>query len=307
MTTSRQILLRLAAIGDWLFAQLFVALLRLIRLLPVDTALAIGGFFAGMLGRFLPADKTGYDNLRAAYPDLDEGEIRKILAGAWDSIGRVGVEYVFLDRIFDFDPENPNTGRIEAQGVDQFIEIANSDRPCIVFTAHLANWELLAVCAATFNLDLSVLYRPPNNMYVARKLDEVRGSVMGDRIASRDGALIGMSAVLDRGGHIGMLVDQRFDRGPDIPFFGRPARTNPSLAKLARRFDARVYAARSIRLPDNRFRLELKGPLDLPRDADGEVDVRATTEMVTNIVEDWVREHPDQWLWMHNRWRHRGE
>ncbi len=307
MITSRQILLRLAAIGDWLFAKAFVAALWLVRLLPVDAALAIGGFSTRALGRFLPAHRTGYDNLRAAFPDLGEGEIRKILAGAWESIGRVGVEYVFLDRIFDYDPENPDSGRIEAVGVDQFIEIAGSDRPCIVFTAHLANWELLAVCASTFDLDLSVLYRPPNNMYIARKLEEVRGSVMGARIASRDGALIGMSAVLDRGGHVGMLVDQRFDRGPDIMFFGRPARTNPSLAKLARRFDARVYAARSIRLPGNRFRLELNGPLELPRDADGEVDVRATTEMVTGIVEDWVREHPSQWLWMHNRWRHRGD
>ena len=300
------ILPRLRVIADWLVAQFISALLRLVRLLPVDAALKIGGFLARRIGPFLPAHKTALDNLRAAYPEASEEEIGNIVAGAWDSLGRVGVEYVFLDRIFDFDPENPGSGRIEARGIEQFIEIANSDRPCIVFTAHLANWELLAVCAAAFGLDLSVLYRPPNNMYVARKLDEVRGSVMGERIASREGALIGMSAVLDRGGHIGMLVDQRFDRGPDIMFFGRPARTNPALAKLARRFDAKVYAARSIRLPGGRFRLELTGPLDLPRDAEGEIDTRATTEMVTGMVEKWVREHPDQWLWMHNRWRHRG-
>jgi KDO2-lipid IV(A) lauroyltransferase len=79
--------------------------------------------------------------------------------------------------------------------------------------------------------------------------------------------------------------------------------TNPVLAKFARRFDCPVHGVRVIRLPGHRFRLELTPPLDLPRDAEGLVDVEGATAMMTATIAGWVREHPGQWLWMHRRWR----
>jgi KDO2-lipid IV(A) lauroyltransferase len=112
-----------------------------------------------------------------------------------------------------------------------------------------------------------------------------------------------MAEALDAGLTLGMLVDQRFGRGPRVPFFGVPAASNPFLARLARRFEAPVHGLRAIRLPDHRFRMELTPALDLPRDAKGKVDVEAATATVNAVIEGWVREHPDQWLWMHRRWR----
>ena len=274
------------------------------RLMRTETAISLGGRGARLLGRFMPHSRIARDNLRRAFPDKSAGEIEMLLADAWVNLGRTAVEYVFLDRIFDFDPDNPGVGRIEVSGADCFMKIKESDRPCIVFTAHLANWELLAVCAATFDLDVAVLFRPPNNSYLAARLDKVRGRVMGALVKSRKGALIELGKVLERGGNVGLLVDQRFRFGLSLPFFGRPAPVNPALAKLARRYDCDVYAARCIRLPEGRFRLELSGPIDLPRDAGGDIDVKGTMMRVTEIVEGWVREHPEQWLWMHNRWRH---
>lgn len=273
------------------------------RLMPAETAISLGGRVGRVVGPYLPHSRTARDNLRQAYPDMPAAEIDAILVSAWDNISRTAIEYVFLDRIFDFDPAHPGAGRITVTGVECFEKIKNGDKPCIVFTAHLANWELLAVCAATFDLNVAVLFRPPNNSYLASKLDEVRGRVMGSLVKSRKGALIELGAVLERGGHVGLLVDQRFHFGINLPFFGRPAKVNPALAKLARRYDCDVYGARTIRLPDGRFHLELSGPIVLPRNAAGDIDIKATMVAVTEIVEGWVREYPDQWLWMHGRWR----
>ena len=290
-------------IVDRLLAEILFVLLRLARLLPTGAALNIGGWLTRNLGPLLPEHRVARTNLAAAFPEMSERQRKDILTGAWDNLGRTGVEYVFLDRIFDFDPKAPEAGHFEVEGFDHFRTIRDSGKPAILFSAHLANWEILAVCAAAFDLDMTALFRPPNNAFVAERLDRVRRQTMGDLVPSMTGAAIALSAALERGGRVGLLIDQFYHRGPGLTFFGRKARTNPTLGVLARRFDCPVYGARTIRLAGGRFRLELQGPYDLPRDENGAIDINGTMQMVTSIVEGWVREHPDQWLWMHRRWR----
>src|SRR3546814_8604558 len=103
------------------------------------------------------------------------------------------------------------------------------------------------------------------------------------------------------GGWLVVIVDHQFRKGHPTTLFGRPVRTNPLLAKLVRQFDADVYPARCVRLPGNRYRLEIEPRIDVPRDARGNVDVQATAQMLNDKVEAWVREHPEQWLWYHDQ------
>jgi Kdo2-lipid IVA lauroyltransferase/acyltransferase len=105
------------------------------------------------------------------------------------------------------------------------------------------------------------------------------------------------------GSSVGLLIDQHFADGTDVLFFGRPCKANPMLARLARKYDFPVRGSRAVRLPDGRLRLEVTDALNLPRDAEGKVDVAATMQLMTWVVEGWVREHPEQWLWLHRRWR----
>ncbi len=126
---------------------------------------------------------------------------------------------------------------------------------------------------------------------------------MGRLIRTRMEAPLEMAGALRQGAHLGMLVDQHFSRGVDVTFFGRPCKANPALARLARQFACPVIGVRVVRLPAGRFRVDAVGPLDLPREPDGAVDVARTMQHVTGIVEGWVREHPGQWLWFHRRWR----
>ena len=88
-----------------------------------------------------------------------------------------------------------------------------------------------------------------------------------------------------------------------MPFFGRLADTNPLLAKLARQYDCPVHGARAVRYPDGRIRLEITEAIELPRDGDGAIDVTRATAAIQGVVESWVRDYPDQWMWVHRRWR----
>ena len=101
---------------------------------------------------------------------------------------------------------------------------------------------------------------------------------------------------LEAGQHIGMLVDQRFGRGPRVMFMGREAAANPLLAQLARRYDCPVHGARAIRLPGGRFRLELTEEIALPRDAEGLIDINAAPQKITQVIQAWVRQYPGQLL-----------
>jgi KDO2-lipid IV(A) lauroyltransferase len=205
--------------------------------------------------------------------------------------------------LFDYNPDSPAPGRVEVDGIDHFVGLRDDGRPGLIFSAHLANWELPAICAARFGLDATAVFRAPNDPAVARVVHEVRSETMGGLEAARQGAAFAMQGVLERGGHLGMLIDQHFTRGVTVDFLGRPALTNPILGKFARRFDCPVHGVRVIRLPNHRFRLQLTPALDLPRDPDGQINVQGAMQAMTTVVEGWVRENPAQWLWMHRRWR----
>ena len=222
---------------------------------------------------------------------------------AWDNLGRVAGEYVHLARIWDYDLANPNTGRILSDDSPLFMQLLNDGKPALCFAAHLANWELPAVAAAAHGLPSAVLYRMPNNKAVAKEIARIRAPLMGRLIRTRAQAALEMAAALEAGEHLGMLVDQHFSRGVDVMFFGRPCKANPSIARLARRFDCPVVGVHVVRLPERRFRIVGTGPIELARDAAGQIDVKAATQQITTIVEGWIRENPGQWLWFHRRWR----
>ncbi len=278
-------------------------LLHALRRIDPDRSADLCAWLARTVGPWLPAHRTGQENLRAAFPERDAAWIEATLRGAWDNLGRVTGEYVHLARIWDFDLTRPNAGRIVTDAEPLFMQLMEDGKPALCFAAHLGNWELPAVAAAAHGLPSAVVYRMPNNKAVAKEITRIRAPLMGRLIRTRAQAALEMAAALDAGEHLGMLVDQHFSRGVDVTFFGRRCKANPSIARLARRFDCPVVGVRVIRLPDRRFRILAEGPFTLPRDASGQVDVSAATQMITTVIEGWIREHPDQWLWFHRRWR----
>jgi KDO2-lipid IV(A) lauroyltransferase len=292
----------LISFRDWLIGQIIFLSLKLLRLIPMKTAGKYFERFARWLGPKLKRHQVAMENLERAFPEKSLEDREKIAGDSWAQIARTLLEYGYLDEIFDVDENKPGAGRIEFKNAEQFTKLRDDGLPAIIFTGHLANFELLPMAAAKFGLEILSMYRTPNNKYAASRVADARKQLARNLVASREGASFQLMSALQRGDHVGILVDQKFRRGIQVPFFGHDAPSNPLLAKLARRYGCPVHGARTVRLPDGRFRLEITDELVLPRTSDGEIDIRGTTELVAGVIEGWVREHPEQWLWIHRRW-----
>jgi KDO2-lipid IV(A) lauroyltransferase len=284
---------------------LAVGSLHALRLTNRRRTANLTGAMLRRLGRFLPEHRIGRANLVAAFPEKSPEEIERILAGAWDNLGRVAAEFAHLDQ-FRFEPSEregpPDVGFDDVTEARYLAARASS--PTLYFAAHLANWEIPALTAARFDLATHVLFRPPNVPAVRDAILKIRSRSMGTLVPSSYSAPLQIARAVEDGHNAAMLVDQHDNAGTDVTFFGRTCKANTLLARIARRFDRPIRGVRAIRLPDgNTFRCEITEPLDLPRDADGKVDVQRTMQVITSVIEGWVREHPEQWLWLHRRWR----
>lgn len=293
-------------LGDALLGAVAVTLIKGLRLVNPDRLADAAGWLTRTVGPLFRENRIARAQLIAAFPDKSPVEIETILRGVWDNLGQIGTEFAHLDLLWDYDPAQPDRrGRIEIDktNIDRFVELLNDGKPALIFAAHLANWELPAVCAATYKLDSAVLYRRPNIAAIDRWVRETRSASMGELIATGLDAPVKIADALRRGAHVGMLVDQYYVRGVDVTFFGRRTRANPLIARLARHFDCPIRGTRIIRLPDHRFHAELTDEIAPVRDADGKIDIAGTMQVIISVIEGWVREHPEQWLWLHRRWR----
>jgi KDO2-lipid IV(A) lauroyltransferase len=236
-------------------------------------------------------------NLRRAFPERSEAEIGEIVGGMWGNLGRVAAEYPHLREILVF----ATGGRVETHGVEHIDHAVAAGRRMIIFSGHLANWEIAALAAAQYGITVTQIYRAPNNPIIDRLIARFRGD-RGEYIPKGAAAARRAFAALYRGEHLTMLADQKLNEGIPVPFFNRPAMTATALALLALRFECDVLPARVERLCGARFRLTVFPPLPLPRTGDHSADVAALTATVTAILESWIRDRPAEWLWVHRRW-----
>ena len=272
-----------------------------IALGPARTEKAVLRLFLS-LAPFLRHNRIAAANIALAFPEKSEAEHKRILRGAWENFAKAVTEFVFIDSLVAALSAPPDKSPIRLFGTDLFA-LRDDGKPAVIFSAHLANWELLAVLAEKWGLKMVLPYRRARNVQIAEDMQARRRATMGRLVSSHRGSALEIAAALDRGEHLGVLIDQRLNSGIAVPFFGRTALTNPLPAKLARRFDCPVHGARAVRFPNGELHLELTPALDLPRDAEGLIDVAGATARMTEVVEGWVREHPEQWFWFHDRWR----
>src|SRR5450631_2690156 len=282
-----------------------IALLRTTRYFDATGTANAFGRIARSVGPVMREQKIGRANLTAAFPEKSPEEIEIILAGVWDNLGRVGAEFAHLDHVWEHDPAHPEDSRIEIETRthELFAQLRLDGKPALIFACHLGNWELPAVAADAHGLDAAILFRRPNSASANRIIEELRAVKMGTLIPAGRDAPLRLAEALQNGQHVAMLVDQYLSNGVDVTFFGRKTKANPMLARLLRQVDCPIHGTRIIRLPGNRFRAELSEEVKPVRDAAGQIDIQGTMQAVTSVVEGWIREYPDQWLWLHRRWR----
>jgi Kdo2-lipid IVA lauroyltransferase/acyltransferase len=286
-----------------------VAMLSILRRVNRRRMANVLGRLMRLIGPWLPEHKIGRENLRAAFPDKSPEEIETILAGVWDNLGRVAAEFAHIDRIVIHDPERPERASDPDVTCDETTYarlrlLYDVTKPNLIFAAHLANWEIPALAPHSFGYKTSILYRRPNIGGASDVIVAMRARCMGNMVASGLDAPLKLGRALENGENVALLVDQHTTQGVDVMFFGRRAKANPLIAQLARLTGAPIRGARVWRLPDgNHFRAELTDEISPVRDTEGRIDLQATMQAITSVIEGWVREHPEQWLWLHRRWR----
>jgi KDO2-lipid IV(A) lauroyltransferase len=270
----------------------------LVRLLPFETASDLGGWLARTLGPRLSISDRARRNLRRAFPEKDAAEIEAIVRGMWDNLGRTAFEYAHLDKFRFFDPAD---GRIEVIGAENIDLVRDDGKAGIFFSGHLANWELMGLCAAARGLPVHLVYRAPNNPHMDW-LFALRRSGNAELVPKGPAGARRTIELLKRGGHLGMLVDQKMNDGIPVPFFGRDAMTAPALAQFVLKLGIPAVPARVERLGGPRFRITVHPPLQPAHTGDHHADMAALMGQVNALLEAWIRERPDQWFWLHRRW-----
>jgi KDO2-lipid IV(A) lauroyltransferase len=289
---------RLRHFGEAIFV---VGLYRLLGLLPLDAASAIGGAVARTLGPLLPVTRRARRNLERFMPELGADGIEATIVEMWDNLGRTAAEYPHLH---EFEIEGAQA-RIAATGVEYVDAAKAAGRPIVFYAGHLANWEMGTVTAAAFGTPVMLVYREANNPFVEKLFHEGRGAISAGLIPKgKRGAKLAIDA-LKAGKALGMLLDQKMNDGVAVPFFGVPAMTASAVASLALRFDCALLPVRIERLGRAaRFAVTVGAPMDfsaLPGD-DDRTRQTAILAAINADLEKWIRARPGQWLWLHRRW-----
>ncbi|MBI3620915.1 MAG: lysophospholipid acyltransferase family protein [Nitrospirae bacterium] len=242
------------------------------------------------------------EQLRMAFPDWPASQVTRTARQCYLNFGRSAAEFARLGRA----DRDTILGWVTMEGREHLDRALAGGRGVLFVTAHLGNWELLAVVCNLLGYRLFPVARPLDNPWLNRLIDRIR-SRHGSRIISKkaDSAPRDLMRALRAGDCVGILLDQNmapYD-GVFVNFFGRPACTTKGLALIARRTGAPVLPAFIAREADGRHRVIVLPPVQLSRTNDVQRDIVTNTSRCTAVIEQMVRRYPDQWLWMHRRWK----
>ena len=249
--------------------------------------------------------RVGMRNLELAFPEKSRAERARILRGEFTSLGRQLAE---LCHFPGYTLENVEQVVIY-DGLENYERAFARKKGVLFLTAHFGGWELSAFTHSLHGHWMHVVMRPMDNAYLDRTIRRYR-TMHGNKTVDKDDFVRGLLAAMKAGEVVGILMDTNMTppQGSFVDFFGIPACTASGLARIALRTDAAVVPTFTIwDAALGKYRLRFDPALELLRTGDQEADIVANTQMFTKVIEDYVRKYPEQWLWVHRRWKTRPE
>ncbi len=282
-----------------IFLVLFTKMIgQFARLLPYPVAVATGGMLGRLIYHLLPRErKRALAHLALAYPDRESSWLRHTARKTFVHLGKALMETVAI---------TPRRMRaiVSIQGFENIQTALDQRKGIVYFTGHIGNWELMAGAVAR-SFPVSVVAAPIEPEAVNELIVRLR-TRMGVKtiLRNRPGAAKELIRVFRENRILGILIDQDTDvEGAFVDFMGRPAWTPTAAAQMAIKFGAPVLFGYIQRTDDGRHTITIEGPLDLTRSGNDEEDIRTNTAMFTKKIEEVIRRNPEQWVWMHRRWR----
>lgn len=288
---------RLRAFRERAVYRALVVVSALGRRLPLRVAQFLGRSVGRLAWHVARSERRkALRNIAVAFADWTDARRTDAIRAMFRHLGMMAFELAWL-------PNLRLDSRSKFEGHERLLQIIDSGRGVVIFTAHCGNWEWLSYATGLLGRPVSVLQRerdsPEMNRYITtlRARAGVHTIDRGSVSSARD-----MIQAIRRGGILAFVIDQNIrTESVRVPFFGRPALTPIGPAKLAVRTEAIVMPAVAERLPDGTHRLQFLEPIECKRDD----DPAALTARVTTLIEEHIRRVPEQWVWMHDRWRDR--
>lgn len=268
---------------------------KALGVLPIDWTSGLGDRLGRLVGpRIRKPSEKSLANLALAFPEKSAEERRQIMVDMWGHLGRVATEYAALGKL-------ANSKRITIYG-DDHIRETYGKYPLLLISGHIGHWEISPIIAKRHGMTMTGIYRPPNNRFVDRIVRGLRVDCGMTLLPRGTESIRNAMNVLATGGNLAMLVDQRSLRGRLVPFFGHPAKTAPTAAEMALRYGAKIIPVRVKRTGGAHFDVICEPPLDIDPTGDRDADIDQILERMNGVIESWLRDTPEQWLWPHRRW-----
>ena len=277
-------------------AVFLIALLGVFKCLPAQKASNFGGWLGRTIGPKLAASRKAKRNIQRAMPECSEEETEDIIIGMWDNLGRVIAEYPHLETL-------SKTTKII--GMERLQNALDHENGAIFYSSHAANWEINATAILTQAgkaIDLS--YRAPNNPWSDRLLMKAR--TLNGKIPAHPKSRSGGRKMIDalkNAGYLGILIDQKYNEGINVPFFGIEAMTNPFFVQLAQKYRCPLIPVQNKRVNGAHFELTFHEPLPVFDDNNEPRPIEDVVKDAHLLLERFIREAPEQWLWLHRRWK----
>ena len=277
-----------------------ISLFAIFKIIGLKNASALGEKIGIAIGPLFRSKTIIRKNINFAFPNINSSDEKKIIKGMWSNYGRTFAEYVFLNKFSKNSPEQ----LVSIQGKDILDKIKEKNESVVFVSGHFANFELMAMQLSNHGINLSAIYRPLNNIFLNPLMEYLRIKYICPSQIKKGRA--GMREILKKiqeKHSIALMIDQRVTEGEKVLFFNQPAYTTTIPAQIALKFSSKIVPISLKRISDVKFNMVVEKPIDVERSENQNKDILDISIKLNSVMENMIKNNPDQWIWSHNRWK----
>ena len=266
------------------------------RLLGVKISSFIGGKIFQFIGPFFRSKKIIHLNIKRAFPNLEQKEIKKITSNMWNNYGRVFAEYMFIKKFRN----NQLNNNIIIEGKEILNDLKEKNIKAIFISGHFSNFELMAMQIEKIGIKIAAIYRPLNNIFLNFIMENIRTKhICKKQIKKGIGGLKDLLKLNKEGYSTALMIDQRVSQGSKLEFFNEKAFTTTIPAQLVKKFNLPVVPIFIERFDGIKFKMKVQRPIYFPVNS----SIDDITVKLNKILERMILDSPNYWIWSHNRWK----